>query len=600
MNIFSRKIQRAYEIMRGHGFAIFAKKSFLSLRNSPFLKTYDRWISLYDTLERDTRQRLEIDSARLTSKPIITIVAVVSDNNTRSLFETVKSLQNQIYPHWQLCLAIEAPGCQRLRNELKTLENQDTRICIRQVEQASTSAELNAALKLASGDFVALVGVGDTLAAHAFYWVAQELIAHPMADMIFSDEDQIDSRGNRSNPWFKSDWNPALMLSCNAFGRLGIFRRSILERAGGFRSCPDGIVEHEFVLRCARASDNRRIRHIPRVLYHRHIASPEDTRLNNSEVGRRAVAEHLVAQKIEADVRLGRCGYKVRYPMPSPPPRVSIVIATTAQPALLEPCLKSLFERTTYRNFEIILVVAKHVRQKAERDALLLRYGQQQSLRIVEYPDQPFNYSWTINHGAAQAFGDVLCFLNDDTEVITSNWLEQLVARLSLPGVAAAGPMLYYPDGSIQHAGVILGLSGIAGHACSREPRGGTGYFGRACLEQDVSCVTAACLAVRTDVFRAVGGFDEAIPLSYNDVDLCIRIRAAGWRIIWTPAAELIHHESASLGAHDVGPRAAQFARDAALMRQRWSSVLNTDPFYNPNLSLENAYTLAFPPRRSS
>ena len=222
-------------------------------------------------------------------------------------------------------------------------------------------------------------------------------------------------------------------------------------------------------------------------------------------------------------------------------------------------------------------------------------------MRIVEYPDRPFNFSLVNNLGAKQASGDILCFLNDDTEVIAADWLDQLVARVSLPQVAAAGPMLYYPDGTIQHAGVILGLgpSGIAGHACHREPRGSQGYFGRACLEQDVSCVTAACMVIRAEVFRTVGGFDEAMPLAYNDVDLCLRLRAAGWRIIWTPAAELVHHESASLGRHDTGERAEQYACDIALMRRRWQSILNTDPFYNHNLSLEHGYKLAFPPRSS-
>ncbi|MBI3706006.1 MAG: glycosyltransferase, partial [Rhizobiales bacterium] len=270
---------------------------------------------------------------------------------------------------------------------------------------------------------------------------------------------------------------------------------------------------------------------------------------------------------------------------------------TTARPDIIQPCLKSLFERTSYDNWELILLVNEHVRQIPERGILLSDLGKQPNVRIVEYPERPFNYSWVNNLGATQASGDILCFLNDDTEVITADWLEQLVARVALPQVGAAGPMLYYPDGTIQHAGVILGLGGIAGHACHRERRGSYGYFGRVCMEQDVSCVTAACMAIRADVFRTLGGFDEAMPLAYNDVDLCLRLRAAGWRIIWTPAAELVHRESASLGRHSEGARAEQFAHDVALMRQRWQPILNADPSYNRNLSLERSYRLAFPPR---
>ena len=233
-----------------------------------------------------------------------------------------------------------------------------------------------------------------------------------------------------------------------------------------------------------------------------------------------------------------------------------------------------------------------------ERLALLDRFQREPQLRIIKYPNRRFNYSWVNNLGAAQARGDILCFLNDDTEVITANWLEHLVARVSLPQVAAAGPTLYYPDGTIQHAGVILGLRGIAGHACHRAERGSRGYFGRAVLEQDVSCVTGACMMIRADAFRTAGGFDESMPLAYNDVDLCLRLRADGWRILWTPAVELVHREWASFGRHDTGSRAEQFARDVALMRTRWGPKLWADPFYNRNLSLERAYRLAFPPRQ--
>jgi GT2 family glycosyltransferase len=302
-----------------------------------------------------------------------------------------------------------------------------------------------------------------------------------------------------------------------------------------------------------------------------------------------------------ASVGRGRAvGYQVTYDVPLPLPRVSILIPTTAQPALLKPCLDSLLERTSYENFEVLLLLNELGTRLSGGADLLKRLTENSRVRVLAYPDRPFNYSWVSNWGARQASGDVLCFLNDDTEVITGDWLEHLVARVLLPGVAAAGPILYYPNDTIQHAGVVLGFGGgVAGHACHREPRGARGYFGRACLEQDVSCVTAACLVMRSDVFNALHGFDETMPLAYNDVDLCIRLRQAGWRIIWTPMAELYHHESASIGRHNSGERAEQFLRDVALMRQRWGPILDTDPFYNRNLSLDRPYKLAFPPRRS-
>ena len=595
-------LRRSFQILQDEGFAVFAKTVIKALGEIAFPHTYPRWIRHFDTLDRRTRQSLKADVARLSSPPLMSVLMPISAESAQRAERAIRSVQAQLYPRWELCLAIERSVVQPVSETLRALARQDERIRLAEVDAAACWADkANAALKLATGDFVAMLAPGDALTEHALYWVAKELIAHPETDLIFSDEDKIGPKATRVEPWFKSDWNPALMLTCNAFGQLGVYRRDILARAGGFRPGFDGAEEHELVLRCARVSQGDRIRHIPRILYHRGADSgPEPANIDVREAGRRAVTEYLAAQNISAEVRNGRAGYEIVYPVPSPHPRVSIVMATTARPAILAPCLTSLIEKTRYDNWDVILMVNERDRQIPERGALLDSMAERPNVQVAAYADRPFNYSWVNNLGAAGASGDILCFLNDDTEVITPDWLDQLVARVSLPRVAAAGPMLYYPDGTIQHAGVILGLSGIAGHACVREPRGSCGYFGRACLEQDVSCVTAACMAIRADVLRAVGGFDEAMPLAYNDVDLCLRLRSAGWRILWTPAAELLHRELASVGRHSVGARAEQFARDVALMGQRWRPALDADPFYNVNLSLERGYRLAFPPRHAA
>ena len=597
-----RYIRRSFQILQAEGFAVFTRTAIKALGEIAFPQTYGRWISHYDTLDRKARLSLEADIARMPATPLISILMPVSAENARCSEQTIRSVQVQLYPHWELCLAIGRSLPQPLAETLRALARQDDKIRLADVDDASAWADkANAALALAAGDFVALLDPGDALAEQALYWVVKELIAHPEADLIFSDEDKIGHKAARLEPWFKPDWNPALMLSCNAFGRLGIYRRSVLARAGGFRVGFAGAEEHELVLRCARASQIDRIRHIPRILYHRRAdAGGERPGVDSYDAGRRAVAEHLAAQNIAAEVRSGRAGYEIAYPVPLPRPRVSIVMATTARPDLVEPCLKSLVEKTRSDNWDVILMVNERDRQLPERDAFLSDLAKRPNIQVATYADRPFNYSWVNNLGAAKTPADILCFLNDDTEVITADWLDVLVARVSLPRVAAAGPMLYYPDGTIQHAGVILGISGVAGHACHGEPRGRCGYFGRACLEQDVSCVTAACMVIRADVFRMVGGFDGAMPLAYNDVDLCLRLRAAGWRILWTPAAELLHRESASLGRHNVGARARQFARDVALIGQRWRPALDADPFYNVNLSLERGYRLAFPPRHAA
>jgi GT2 family glycosyltransferase len=287
----------------------------------------------------------------------------------------------------------------------------------------------------------------------------------------------------------------------------------------------------------------------------------------------------------------------VGYELPSPVPRVSILIATTGAPQLIEPCLTSISTVTIYENFEILLLANERHRNAPDKADVWGRLGAIPRVRLMVHPDRPFNYSWVNNWGADQASGDLLCFLNDDTTVITPQWLERLAARVAQSGVAAAGPLLLYPNDTIQHAGVVLGLSGIASHACHRQARGSPGYLGRCCLEQDVSCATAACLMIRKSVFQALRGFDEELPIAFNDVDLCIRLRAAGWRIVWTPTVELYHHESASVGRHDSPARGEEFPAAVALMHKRWGAVLDSDPFYSPNLSLRRAFDLAFPPR---
>jgi GT2 family glycosyltransferase len=593
MTLFNRSALRVRKFFRKAG---------VLLRDLAFLRSYERWLARYDTLTQTDRQQLRHDISALPRTPIISVIMPVSGADWQSLQVTISSMRRQLYPYWELCLCADASVPEERCADLQELARHDARIRSVLRKDATTWARKgNGALLLASGNFVASIDPGDVLAEHALYWVAKEVLAYSDTQLIFSDEDKIGSDGTRFDPWFKSDWNPALMISCNAFGRLGVYDRTLVEKLGGFRVGFDGGEEYDLALRCARVTDSELIRHIPRVLYHRRsvkAATPEYAKPEGLETGRRAVMEHLAGLGISARVELSQgTGYRIRYEIPSSRPLVSVLIPTTARPALLGPCIESLLGRTGYDNFEVLILVSEAELRFSDRADLLKRVAQRPRVQLLAYPNRPFNYSWVSNWGAAQISGDVLCFLNDDTEVIRGDWLEHLVARVLLPGVAAAGPMLYYPNDTIQHAGVILGLGGVAGHACDQQPRGGCGYFGRACLEQDVSCVTAACMVIRSDVFKALHGFDEAMPIAYNDVDLCIRLRQRGWRIIWTPIAELYHHESASLGRHDSGERAEQFLRDVALMRQRWGSILDADPFYNRNLSLDRSYKLAFPPR---
>jgi hypothetical protein len=356
------------------------------------------------------------------------------------------------------------------------------------------------------------------------------------------------------------------------------------------------------VLRCADATTPERIRHIPRVLYHWRAsagstAAALETKPYAVNAGLMVVEDHLRRRGITARVEPVLNFYQAIYERPDPPPLVSIIMPTTLRSAVTQRCLQSVLGKTRYKNVELLLLATEA--DLAAGRAAFADCLADARMRTLPYQTEAFNYSWVNNFGAAQARGRLLCFLNDDVEVISDDWLDVLVARVGIDGVGVAGPMLYYPSDQIQHAGVLLGVGGVADHAFRTAERGQAGYFSRAALEQDYSCVTAACMVVRREVFEQVEGFDVGLPTAFNDVDFCIRVRRTGARIVWTPAAELYHHESLTYGSHNSPQRAAQFESDALIMQGLWGDILDRDPAYNPNLSFdrEHQFQLAAPPR---
>jgi hypothetical protein len=445
----------------------------------------------------------------------------------------------------------------------------------------------------------------DVLAEDALFWIAQAIATHPDVDLIYTDEDKLDENGRRFDPYFKTAWNPALMLSQNAFSHLGVFRRSLIGKVGGFREGYEGSQDHDLVLRCSDATTPDRIRHIPRVLYHWRV-SPNSTAQRSSakpyawDAGRRAIEDHLARHGLNVRVRptVGSY-YQADYGIREPAALVSIIVPSTLGNTANLKCLQTILGKTRSVNFELLILArAEHI-AAARADSAFTSVLSDPRVTIRPHDSTPFNYSIVNNLGVAATKGSFICFLNDDIEVINEDWLAQLVSRVTLDGVGAAGPMLYYPSGPIQHAGVLLGIGGVADHAFRNMDEMEAGYFGRGALEQDYSCLTAACLLVRRSVFEGAGGFDTTLPAAFNDVDLCIRIRRNGWRLIWTPAAKLYHHESLTFGDHSSLERNEQFRRDVELVRSRWQPLLDNDPCYNPNLSLDLArqFQLAFPPR---
>ena len=356
------------------------------------------------------------------------------------------------------------------------------------------------------------------------------------------------------------------------------------------------------MLRCADATTPERIRHIPRVLYHWRAtagstAATIDTKPYAVGAGVMAIEDHLRRRGIAARVEPAGIFYRAIYQAPEPAPLVSIIVPTTFRNTVTRRCLQSVLAKTPYPHLEVLLLATQA--DLAAGRAAFAHCLDDARVRAVTYEAAEFNYSWVNNFGAAEARGSLLCFLNDDVQVTSESWLDTLVARVNLDGVGAAGPMLYYPSDEIQHAGVLLGVGGVADHAFRTAERGQAGYFSRATLEQDYSCVTAACILVRRAVFEEIGGFDVDLPTAFNDVDFCIRLRGTGARIVWTPAAELVHHELLTYGSHNSPQRAAQFERDVLAMRARWEHILGNDPAYNPNLSFdrEHQFQLAAPPR---
>ena len=569
---------------------------------------YQHWIKLYDTMTEADKDALHRRVQSLACRPLISVIMPVYNTPEAFLRRAIESVREQIYDRWELCIADDCSTAGHVRKVLDYYAKLDPRIrvCFRTTNGHIAEAS-NSAIAIAKGEFVALLDHDDEIPPHALALVAEAIDAQPDVDLIFSDEDKLDAQGHRFDPHFKSDWNPALMLSQNMFNHLGVYRLSIVKKVGGFRLGFEGSQDYDLVLRCSRETAPERIHHIPKILYHwRAIESSTATDSGMKpyawDAGRRAIEEHLTQQNIHAIVEhapRADCYYQVEYAVPTPLPRVSILIPTTANLALIKPCLDSILEHTTYDNFEVLVLVDERQRAVPDQSAYLNWAGRQPRVRVLTYPDRPFNFSWVNNWGADQATGDILCLLNDDTEIITPSWLEKLVARVSLEGVGAVGPMMYFSNNTIQHAGVILGIGGVALHVFNYKPRGSSGYFGRACLEQDLSCVTAGCMAVRKEAYLSIGGMDEALAVAFNDVDFCIRLRAAGWRIIWTPTVELYHRESASVGSYSSSKRAQQFSTEVDMMRRRWGPVLDLDPYYNVNLSLSEPFSLAFPPRQA-
>lgn len=563
---------------------------------------YASWLDHFDPLRGSGLDRARLQAGQYVNGPLISVVLPVYNTPLHFLRQCIDSVREQTYQNWELCVADDASPDPRVAECLREYARKDARIkWVARERNGHISEATNSALAMVAGTHVAFLDHDDELSPDALRQVVFALGEHPQARLLYSDEDKIDAAGRRFDPHFKPGWNPELLRSQNYICHLMVVETSLLAQVGLLRPGFEGSQDHDLALRCTEVLAPEQICHIPRVLYHwRAIegstALSGDQKAYTSEAGRRAVQEHLQRIGRRGSVEIVSTGcYRTRLALEGASPKVSIIIPTRDRADLLSVCVRSLLERTVYPDFEVVVV--DNGSQESDARILLAQFRQTPRVRVLDYPI-PFNFSAIVNHGARQSDGDVLCLLNNDTEVISPDWLHELVARSVQRDAGAVGAMLYYPDDTIQHAGVVLGLGGVAGHVYTRLGRGSPGYMARAWVAQNLSAVTAACLAVKRSVFEEVGGFDEALPVAFNDIDFCLRLLEHGYRNVWTPYAELYHHESASRGSEDSPAKQERFSAEVHAMKWRWGAVLNDDPAYNPNLTLDQGdYGLAFPPR---
>ncbi|BAZ45967.1 TPR domain protein [Chondrocystis sp. NIES-4102] len=576
------------------------KRTYTSIQNlEGETSTYTRWLQKNSLQSSDLDWIPEIIDT-FAYKPVFSIVVIVSDISVSHLVEMLESVLLQLYPYWEFYLvceqypAREGQGLRSLRQYLVKPQiitiieeyiDKDPRIKLIVEEQQQDLALIyNSALKLLKGEFIIFLSQGDILAINSLYQIAELLNRHPEADIIYSDEDLVNEAGKYYNPYFKPDWCPDSFLSRMYTGQLGVYRHSTIQETGGFRTGYQTALIYDLVLRLTEKTNN--IFHIPKILYHGRISATDVKEINKIKENKRAIEDALNRRResgrvIENNQIAGI--YTIRYSITTYK-LVSIIIPTKNRGEILDKCLKSIFEKTTYPHYEVLIID-----NGTEEENTLKIIQQWQN----NHPDKcfcyrldiAFNYSKLNNFGVSKAKGDYLLFLNNDTEIITKDWIEGMVEQAQRNSIGVVGAMLLYPDNTIQHAGVILGIRGVASHSHKYFQDIDPGYLNQLVATNNYSAVTAACLMCRREIFQEVNGFDETLQVAFNDVDFCLKIKTQGYNNIWLPYVVLYHYESQSRGEDDTPEKQARFQQEVATMNSRWGKLIEQDPCYNINLS---------------
>jgi glycosyltransferase, family 2 len=566
---------------------------------------YHGWLRLYDPTDKAAMAALGQKIEDLGITTTFSVVMPVYNPPLDYLRQAIESVQAQVYPHWEICIADDASPNAAVRELLTELAAEDPRIkLVFREKNGHISAATNSALEIATGDYIALMDNDDLLPPHALAYMALAAHQHPQAGLIYSDEDKVTEDNVRQAPYFKCQFNYELFLSQNMISHFGVYRRSVLEEIGGFRVGYEGAQDWDLALRVIEKVGPENIVHVPRVLYHWRIF-PGSTALalEEKDYALKAQIESITShlQRIgKPDTQVypapGIPGLlRIKHRLPDPLPLVSIVIPTRDRVELLSMCVNSILEKTAYPHYQIVVVDNGSTDEKAL--AYLDSIAKDERVKVIR-ADIPFNYSALNNLGVAQTDGEYLVLMNNDIEITQTDWLEEMLAFACQPDIGCVGAQLWYPNNTLQHGGVVLGIGGVASHAHKGIPRGNFGYFGRASAHQMFSAVTAACLMIRKSTYQAVNGFDETLKVAYNDVDFCLKVRAQGLRNLYNPFASFIHHESASRGSDQEGSNQQRLAAEAAIMKQRWGALIADDPAYSPNLTLlGDDFSMAWPSR---
>jgi GT2 family glycosyltransferase len=575
---------RVFWLWRDKGTAYVLDRAWLKLRGP---RQYDPdWIRTHDALSGDDIAAIRKRIDRLARRPVFSVMLPASSEAADLVRAAIGALSDQIYQGWHLHIVGDRTMSQESRDLAERSAASDARVNVVSTGDVGAAAS-NQVLSRTTGEWVVRLPPGGRLARHALYLLAEEINRTPAANLIYADEDDVDAQGRRFNPHFKCDWNPDLFLSQNYIGDFIAYKTELVREAGGFREGYAGAEDYDLALRLIDRIPGETIRHLPFILLHRPtsegtagIVSAPERQISN----RRALASHLERTGIDATAEVGPGGrsLRVRRRVRGPLPTVSLVIPTRDGVELVKGAVGSILERTDYPNYEIVIVDNQSTDPQAV--AYLAALAREPRVRILRY-DRPFNFSAINNFAARQCTSTVLGLLNNDVVVINRDWLTELVSHAVRPEVGAVGGMLYYPDDTIQHAGIIVGYGGVAINDGGL-PRGSPGYLERMEAIRNCSAVTGACLFTRAEVFAEVGGLnEEQLAIAFNDVDYCLRLRARGYLVTWTPYAELYHLESVSRGDDMARDKILRFRREEAYFARRWADVLPHDPYYNPNLS---------------